>query len=272
MRQGRLSSYERENYNRTLELGILLADRFNCVASTAFAQIDVQNPESWATEARQISAAKINRQLPMESSPGVPTERRCATLAEAAALRCQGSAPASPPPLTAAAFRPRLLLGSGFGKFKAGALSFQREHRGLVIRQTTVAAIAIAHSLNSIPCVSRSWVCLLPCSMATDHSCPFLFASRVVFLASSEGRLNLSRGGAFSGVVVLLLGTLAAVPGCVKILRILFSLVIVPAFICCPSSRRGRSVCYANGETILWHTVNRTSKPAGNQWLADCKR
>jgi hypothetical protein len=70
----------------------------------------------------------------------------------------------------------------------------------------------------------------------------------------------------------LLLGTLAAVPGCVKILRILFSLVIVTEFICCPSSRRGRSVCYANGETILWHTVNRTSKPAGNQWLADRKR
>jgi hypothetical protein len=108
--------------------------------------------------------------------------------------------------------------------------------------------------------------------MATDHSCPFLIASRVVFLASSEGRLNLSRGGAFWGVVVLLLGTLAAVPGCVKILRILFSLGVVPAFIRCPSSRRGRSVCYANGETILWHAVKRSSKPAGNQWLADRKR
>jgi hypothetical protein len=70
----------------------------------------------------------------------------------------------------------------------------------------------------------------------------------------------------------LLLGTLAAVPGCVKILRILFSPSVVPAFIRCPSLRRGRSVCYANGETILWHAVNRTSKPAGNQWLADRKR
>jgi hypothetical protein len=30
--------------------------------------------------------------------------------------------------LTASAFRPWLLLGSGFGEFKAGALSFQREH------------------------------------------------------------------------------------------------------------------------------------------------
>ena len=145
MRQGRLSSYERENYNRTLEPRILLTDRFARAASTAFAQIDIQNPESWATEARQISAARINRQLPMESSPGVPRERRCATLAEAAALRCQGSAPASPPPLTAAAFRPRLLLGSGFGKAKAGALFSHREHRGLIIRETADAAIVHAH-------------------------------------------------------------------------------------------------------------------------------
>jgi hypothetical protein len=55
----------------------------------------------------------------------------------------------------------------------------------------------------------------------------------------------------------LLLGTLAAVPGCVKILRILFSVSAVPASICCPSSRRGRSVCYANGETLHWHTVTK---------------
>jgi hypothetical protein len=272
MRQGRLSSYERENYNRTLEPRILITDRFARAASTPFAQIDIQNPESWATEARQISAATINRQLPMESSPGVPTERRCATLAEAAALCCQGSAPASPPPLTAAAFRPRLLLGSGFGKAKAGALFSHRELWGLIIRETADAAIVLTHSLNSTRCVARSSARLLPRPIATDHRSPFPFAIRVVFLASSEARLNFSRGGAFSGVVVLLLGTLAAVPGCVKILRILFSPSVVPAFIRCPSLRRGRSVCYANGETILWHAVNRTSKPAGNQWLADRKR
>src|SRR5207244_2632007 len=114
-----------------------------------------------------------------------------------------------------------------------------------------------AHSLNSIPRVSRSWACLLPCSVATDHPCPFPFASRMAFLASSEGRLNLSRSGVLSGVVVLLLGTLAAVPGCVKILRILFSVSFVPAFTCCPLSPHSRSFCCANGETLQWHTANR---------------
>lgn len=272
MRQGRLSSYERENYNRTLEPGILFADHFNCVASTSFAQIDIQNSESWATEAGQVYAAKVNRQLPMELTPGVPTERRCASLAEPAALCCQGSAPASPPPLTAAAFRLGLRLGSGFGKAKAGALFSHREHRGLIIRETADAAIVLARSVNSIPCVSRSWACLLPCSIATDHPCPFPFASSVAFLASSEGRLNLSRGGVLSGVAVLHLGTLAAVPGCIKILRILFSVGVVPAFIRCPLSRRGRSVCYANGESIQRHKSSRASKPTGNQGPNDRNR
>jgi hypothetical protein len=93
----------------------------------------------------------------------------------------------------------------------------------------------------------------------------------VAFLASSEGCLNLSRVGVLSGVVVLLLGTLAAVPGCIKILHILFAAGVVSAFIRCPSSRRGRSVCCANGETMQWHTANRELKPAGNQPLTDRK-
>jgi hypothetical protein len=48
----------------------------------------------------------------------------------------------------------------------------------------------------------------------------FLLAFRVVFLASSGGRPNLSRCVLRSGVVVLPLGALAAAPGCVQMLRI----------------------------------------------------
>lgn len=192
MRQGRLSSYERENYNRTLEPGILFTDRFSCVASTPFAQIDIQNPESWATEARQILAAKVNRQLPMDSSPGVPTERRCASLAEPAALCCQGSAPASPPPLTAAAFRPRLLLGSGFGEFKAGALSFQREHECLTMQRTAVAAKVLTQLLESHPRTVRSGSRVTARSATIGKPSPFPLAFRVALLASSKVRWNFS--------------------------------------------------------------------------------
>jgi hypothetical protein len=93
----------------------------------------------------------------------------------------------------------------------------------------------------------------------------------VAFLASAEGRLNLSRGEMLSGVAVLHLGTLAAVPGCIKILRILFSVGVVPAFIRCPSSCRARSVFCANGDALQWQAPNRELKPAGNPRLTDCK-
>ncbi len=48
----------------------------------------------------------------------------------------------------------------------------------------------------------------------------FLLAFRVVFLASSGGRPNLSSCVLRSGVAVLPLGALAAAPGCVQMLRI----------------------------------------------------
>ncbi len=262
-----LDNHKAENCIQALATGMLLAHRNNCLAATSRIEADGSTNE--------ITAPKIDRnasrQAPFDASPHERMKRSTGKVAGAAALCCQGSAPASPPPLTAAAFRLGLRLGSGFGKAKAGALFSYREHRRLIIRETADAAIVLAHSLNSIPSVPRSWACLLLCSIATEHPCPFPFASRVAFLASSEGRLNLSRSGVLSGVVVLLLGTLAAVPGCVKILRILFALGVVAAFICCPSSRRGRSVCYANGETMQWHTVNRKLKPTGNQWLTDRK-
>ena len=264
MRQGRLSSYERENYNRTLEPRILLTDRFARAASTAFAQIDIQNPESWATEARQISAAKINRQLPMESSPGVPTERRCATLAEAAALRCQGSAPASPPPLTAAAFRPRLLLGSGFGKFKAGALSFHAEHYGLTPQPSAIAAKAMAQLLESYPHIVRSGSRVTARSVTIGKPCLFPLAFRVALLASSKVRRNFSGRVLLSVVLGLPLGALAAAPGCMKMLRIFSSRVSGVLFVACSRSLRGRAIYCAEGiRPMAENNSNHGATPVG---------
>src|SRR5580698_3456847 len=51
--------------------------------------------------------------------------------------------------LTAAAFRPWLLLGSGFGKFKAGALSFQREHVSLTTQRAAIAEKVVTQLLES---------------------------------------------------------------------------------------------------------------------------
>src|SRR3984957_491419 len=264
MRQGRLSSYERENYNRTLEPRILLADRFNCVASTPFAQIDVQNPESWATEARQILATKVNRQLPMESSPGVPTERRCATLAETAALCCQGSAPASPPPLTAAAVPLGLRLGSGLVKFKAGALSFQREHECLTMQQTAVAANVLTQLLESYPRSVRSGSRVTARSATIGKPSPSPLAFRVALLASSKVRRNFSGRVLLSVVLGLPLGALAAAPGCMKMLRIFSSRVSGVLFVACSRSLRGRAIYCAEGiRPMAENNSNHGATPVG---------
>ena len=55
----------------------------------------------------------------------------------------------------------------------------------------------------------------------TGPVCTFLLAFRVDILASSGGRPNFCGCVLLSGVAVLPLGTLAAVPGCIKMLRIL---------------------------------------------------
>src|ERR1700722_20283544 len=254
-----LDYHEAENCIQGLATRMLATHYDNRLAAISCNQADGSTIEIIAPKTDR----KASRQVPFDASPHERMKRSTGKVAGTAALCCQGSAPASPPPLTAVACRLGLRLVSGFGKAKAGALFSHAEHRRLIIRETADAAIVLAHLLNSIPRASRSWACLLPCSIATDHPCPFPFASRVAFLASSEGRLNLSRSGVLSGVVVLLLGTLAAVPGCVKILHILFAVGVVSAFIRCPSSHRGRSVCCANGETMQWHTANRELKPAG---------
>jgi hypothetical protein len=70
----------------------------------------------------------------------------------------------------------------------------------------------------------------LPFAAASKRRRFFLFASMVAFRASSNGGPNLSCRVVLSGVVGLLLGALAAAPGCVKILRILFFAPVACAF------------------------------------------
>ena len=94
--------------------------------------------------------------------------------------------------LTAAAFRPRLLLGSGFGKFKAGALSFHAKHKWLTTQQTAVAVEGVGRLIASFLCVGRPRSCVFARSITIDKPSPFPLAFRVVFLASSDGRVKLS--------------------------------------------------------------------------------
>ena len=69
-------------------------------------------------------------------------------------------------------------------------------------------------------------------------------------LALSSGRPNLCCRVVLSGFVVLPRCTLAAVQGCIKILRILCRALGCLVFICWPWSFRGRSVSCAKGEPI----------------------
>lgn len=151
-------------------------------------------------------------------------------------------------------------------------LAHQDNRLAAISRILADAVIALTHSLNSVLCFFRSCAPLVPSSVATVHPSPFLFAFSAAFLASSEGCPNLSHAAVLSGVVVPLLGTLAAVPGCVKILGILFSASVAPAFIRFPLPRRGRSLCCANGESAQWHTADRISRQTSCQRLNNRKR
>src|SRR5580693_6345752 len=81
--------------------------------------------------------------------------------------------------LTAAAFRPRLLLGSGFGKFKAGALSFHAEHDALTMQLAAIAVKVVTQLLESC----RHAVCPASHSptrsLAVGEPIPFPYAFRV---------------------------------------------------------------------------------------------
>jgi hypothetical protein len=143
--------------------------------------------------------------------------------------------------LTPAAFRPDLRLGSGFGKFKAGALSFQREYDGAAISQMAVAAKTMTQLLESWPSAVCPGIRVLPRSMIIGNSSLLPLAFRVVLLASSEARLNFSGRGLHSVVLGLPLGALAAAPGCMKMLRIFFSRVFIAVFAGYPPFFRGRA-------------------------------
>lgn len=107
--------------------------------------------------------------------------------------------------LTAAAFRPGLLLGSGFGKSKAGALSFHRTHLPLISGDKAIASeIAMEHSaaaaIASIRLLKLNrWVVRLsghvpPQLVIICTSFPLPFAFRVVILASTEGCWTFAAG------------------------------------------------------------------------------
>ena len=107
--------------------------------------------------------------------------------------------------LTAAAFRPRLLLGSGFGKSKAGALSFHKTHLPLISGDKAIASkIAMEHAaaaaIASIQLLKLNrWLVRLcghvpPQLAIICTSFPLPFAFRVVFLASTEGCWTFAAG------------------------------------------------------------------------------
>ena len=169
-----LSSYGHEAEIQIVETGILLAHRHNRLGAIA--------PDAGAVGlTASIVDRQTNRQAPFIASMPGRAQRLVAELAGAAALCCQGSArdrqcgSHSPPPLTAAAFRLFLLLGSGFGNIKAGALFSQLEHDRMTLRRPAVAAIALAHSLDSTRFVVESSARLLALSISIDQPgwCPF---------------------------------------------------------------------------------------------------
>jgi hypothetical protein len=140
--------------------------------------------------------------------------------------------------LTAAAFRPPLLLGSGFGKFKAGTLSFQREHGCLTMQRTAVAANVPTQLLESYPRTVPSGSRVMARSIVIRRPSPFPLAFRVALLASSKVRRNFSGRALHSVVLGLPLGALAAAPGCMKMLRIFSSRVSGVVLVACLRSLR----------------------------------
>lgn len=237
-----LSSYVHESYIQTLETRILLAhgdDRLGAIARNQVAVGTI------GLTARRIDQA-TNRQTPFMAS--LP-EQMC-ELAGAATSCCQGSAPVSPQPLTAAAFRLVWLLGSGFENIKAGALFPQIKCETPTARSSAIAGKLSAQLLKQRFCVVHVFNPALAQSYAIGSHTASRFAFRVAFLASAEGRPNLSRGVVLLGVAGLLLGTLAAVPGCVKILRILFSSFVCVGFVGCSNCCRDRALVRAKGETV----------------------
>jgi hypothetical protein len=113
--------------------------------------------------------------------------------------------------LTAAAFRPRLRLGSGFGKFKAGALSFEMEHERVAAQPTAASRTCLKkEAATAAPMTIRlhkpgCWRIRLfvpdsACLINIRNSSLFPLVFRVVSLASSEERRNFFALDVLSGV------------------------------------------------------------------------
>ncbi len=157
IRQGTLGSYVHEDYIQTLGTGVLLAHRCDRLAAVACNQASSETFEVTASRFGRTT----NRRMSLDNSPHEWVKCTASELAGAAALCCQGSArdrqcgSHSPPPLTAAAFRLVLRLGSGFGKTKAGALFSHTENQNIGYAQTAFAGNASAQLLVLCSCVAR---------------------------------------------------------------------------------------------------------------------
>jgi hypothetical protein len=152
--------------------------------------------------------------------------------------------------LTATAFRPRLLLGSGFGKFKAGALCFQREHKWVTMQRTAAAVTEVTRLLELYSCAVRSGSRVKAQSITIGKPSPFPLAFRVALLASSEACPNLSGRVLHSVILGLPLGALAAAPGCMKMLCIFSSRLPGHMLMGCSPSLRGRAIRAPEGGAI----------------------
>ncbi len=162
--------------------------------------------------------------------------------------------------LTAAAFRPGLLLGSGFGKFKARALSFQREHVRLTTQRAAIDVKVMARLLEPCLCIVREFSRVLTRPVTIGKPSPFPLAFRVALLASSDARPNLSGRVLLSVVLGLPLGALAAAPGCMKMLRIFSSRLSGLVVVGCSSSFLSRVIQCA-----------KNARPMGGKTLEGCR-
>ncbi len=147
IRRSSLGSCGDESDFHTLRTRVLLAhrcDRFGAVACNQA-----------SSEPFEVTASKFgrttNRRMSLDNSPHEWVKCTAIELAGTAALCCQGSAPALPPPLTAAAFRLALRLGSGFGKIKAGTLLSHTENQTSAMQQTAFAGNAPTQLLRQRP-------------------------------------------------------------------------------------------------------------------------
>jgi hypothetical protein len=138
-------------------------------------------------------------------------------------------------------------LGSGFGKFKAGALSFQREHKWVTMQRTAAAVTEVTRLLELYSCAVRSGSRVKAQSITIGKPSPFPLAFRVALLASAEARPNLSSRVLHSVVLGLPLGALAAAPGCMKMLRIFSSRMSGVVLVACLRSLRGRTIYCVEG-------------------------